>query len=97
MYSLMISIIPAMSALLILGSTLGSLSLLSSCTTTAGIPIIPNWNRGQQPDEPEIGLTPMAGKGQMIPNMGSRQALPNGRTSRLRQKHVTQNTVGGNE
>ena len=35
--------------------------------STSGIPKLPNLNRGQWPDEPEIGLTPLVGKRQMIP------------------------------
>ena len=33
----------------------------------AGIPKLPNLKRGQWPNEPELGLTSMGGKGQMIP------------------------------
>ena len=49
---------------------------------------IPNPNRGQWTDDPEIGLTLMAGKGQMIPKTESRWTLPCGRASKLRQEQV---------
>ena len=60
----------------------------------AGIPKLPNPNRGQRPDELEIGLTPTAEKGQMIPKWEASGCFcMEGPADSLRQKHITQNIV----